>query len=123
MKLKYASEKVEAQCTSVKASRRLFGGDPRLAEKLLSRINALKAAETLQDIIVQPQFRFHNLINKNGHNLDGFFAIDVKTRKEPWRIILQPLDDDEEPFGPCNIHEISSGVKIVEIREVSKHYE
>lgn len=123
MKLKYASEKVEAQCTSVKASRRLFGGDPRLAEKLLSRINALKAAETLQDIIVQPQFRFHNLINKNGRNLDGFFAIDVKTRKEPWRIILQPLDDDEEPFGPCNIHEISSGVKIVEIREVSKHYE
>lgn len=123
MKLKYASEKVEAQCTSVKESKKLFGGDQKLAEKLLSRINALKAAETLNDIIIQPQFRFHNLKNKNGRDLDGFFAIDVKTRKDPWRIILQPLDDDEKPFVPCNIHEISSCVKIVEIREVSKHYE
>ncbi len=63
--------------------------------------------------------RFHSLQG----NLDGYFAIDVKTRKEPWRIILQPLDENEEPYNPCNIDEISGKVRIVEIREVSKHYE
>ena len=51
------------------------------------------------------------------------FAIDVKTRKEPWRIILQPLDEDEKTFDPCNIDKIAEVVKIVEISEVSKHYE
>ena len=57
MKIEYASTKVEAQCTSLKEARKLFGGD-------------------------------------NG-----------------------------EPFVPCNIDEIASSVKIVEISEVSKHYE
>lgn len=47
----------------------------------------------------------------------------MKSRREPWRIILQPLDDNGEPFVPCNIDEIASSVKIVEISEVSKHYE
>lgn len=39
--------------------------------------------------------------------MDGFFAIDVKTRRDPWRIIIQPLDDNEEPYDPCNIDEIT----------------
>ena len=68
--------------------------------------------------MTQP-LRFHSLKG----NLDGFFAIDVKTKKEPWRIILQPLDENEKPYSPCNIDEISGKVRIVEIREVSKHYE
>ena len=40
-----------------------------------------------------------------------------------WRIILQPLDEQENVFDPCNIDEIAAIVKIVEIREVSAHYE
>ncbi len=55
--------------------------------------------------------------------MEGYFAIDVKTIKEPWRIILQPLDENKVPYDPCNIDEIAGYVKIVEIREVSKHYE
>ena len=54
---------------------------------------------------------------------DGYFAIDVKTRKEKWRLILRPLDDNEEVYDPCHIDEIAGVVKIVEIREVSAHYE
>ena len=49
--------------------------------------------------------------------------IDVKTRRDPWRIIIQPLDENEEPYDPCNIDEIAGVVRIVEVREVSKHYE
>ena len=94
-----------------------------MANSLLARINALKQADTIKDIIVQPVFHFHKLVNKDGRNLEGFFAIDVKSSREPWRIILEPLDENKEPYRPCNIDEISQNVRIVEITEVSKHYE
>lgn len=60
----------------------------------------------------------HALRARNIH-----FAIDVKSRTDKWRIILQPLDEKEEVFDPCNIDEIAVIVEIVEIREVSAHYE
>lgn len=123
MELQYVSEKIKIQCTSVKAAKKLFGGDNVLATSLLARINALEKADTIKDIIVQPTFHFHNLSNKNGRNLEGFLAIDVKSRREQWRIILQPLDENKNPFNPCYIDQISSYVRIVEITEVSKHYE
>ena len=68
-------------------------------------------------------FRFHDLVNKKGRKLEGYFAIDVTPIREPWRIILQPLDENKQPYSPCNIDEIAGYVKIVEIAEVSKHYE
>ena len=94
-----------------------------LANSLMARINALKQADTIKDIIVQPTFHFHKLLNKNGRNLEGYFAIDVKSRCEQWRIILEPLDENKEPYNPCKIDEIAESVRIVEITEVSKHYE
>lgn len=123
MELEYASEKVKLQCTSVKAAKKLFGGDAVLTRSLLARINALSNAETIKDIIVQPAFRFHDLKNKKGKNLEGYFAVDVKSIREPWRIILQPLNKDKQPYDPCNIDEIAEYVKIVEVMEVSRHYE
>lgn len=123
MELVYVSDKVKIQCTSVKTAKKLFGGDTGLATSLLARINALEKADTIKDIIVQPTFHFHNLENKHGRDLHGFFAIDVKSRREPWRIILQPLNENKEPFNPCYIDQISSYVRIVEITEVSRHYE
>ncbi len=122
MELEYSSEKVRLQCTSVKAANKLFGGDAVLARSLLARINALEKAENIKDIIVQPAFHFHKLENKSGRNLEGYFAIDVKSRKEPWRIILQPLDEEKDPYVPCKIDEIAGKIKIVEIAEVSRHY-
>lgn len=123
MELEYASEKVKQQCTSLKAAKKMFGGDTALATSLLARVHALESADTIKDIVVQPTFHFHKLANKKGNNFEGYFAIDVKTRKEPWRIIMQPLDANKRPYEPCNIDEIAAVVKIVEIEEVSKHYE
>lgn len=123
MELVYVSEKLKAQCKNIKEAKKLFDGDSQLAISLLSRINALEQAVTLKDIVVQPTFHFHNLKNKNGRNLEGYFAIDVKSRREKWRIILQPLDETENPYIPCNIDQVAWKVKIVEISEVSKHYE
>ena len=101
MELQYASEKVEAQCTSVKSARKLFGGNSALVISLMARINSLANADTLKDIIVQPTFRFHSLQNKRRRELDGYFSIDVKTKKEPWRIILQPLTNDKNHLIPA----------------------
>lgn len=123
MELVYASDKVRIQCTSVKAAKKLFGGNAELVKSLFARINALQMADTIMDIIVQSTFHFHKLGNMNRKNLEGFFAIDVKSRKEQWRVILQPLNENKEPFEPCQIDRISSYVRIVEITEVSKHYE
>ena len=123
MELQYADDTIQEQCTSLKAARKLFGGDNVHARSLLARINALQSAETISDIIVQPQFRFHKLENKGRRNLEGYFAIDVRNRTSPWRIIIQPLDDNGEPFVPCNIDEIADSVRVVGIVEVSKHYE
>ena len=119
MKIKYSNDKVKLQCTSLKAATKLFGGDKKMANSLLSRINAIEQATVIKDIISMPPFRFHKL---KGEWKD-YFAIDVKTIRDKWRIILQPLDEDEEAFDPCNIDEIAGVVRIVEIREVSAHYE
>ena len=101
MQLLYNNSKVQKQCTDLKTAKKLFGGNAALATSLFARIN------------------FHKLSG----NMDGFFAIDVKTRRDPWRIIIQPLDENEEPYDPCNIDEIAGVVRIVEVKELSNHYE
>ena len=119
VKIKYANDKIEQQCTSIKAAAKLFGGNKSLAVSLHSRINAIESAEIIKDIIFMPQFHFHNLHG----DMEGLFAVDVKSRRDKWRIILCPLDEKEEEFTPCHIDEISGIVKIVRIEEVSPHYE
>lgn len=119
MEIVYKNKKIEKQCTSLKESAKLFGGNKMLAISLQSRINAIKAASVIKDIILMPQMRFHQMKGDR----KGAFAIDVKTKRENWRIILRPLDENKERFDPCNIDEIASYVEIVEITEVSNHYE
>lgn len=123
MEIDYANEKVKKQCTSYKAALKLFGGSQLLATSLFARINALESAEVIKDIIVQHPFRFHRLENYGKSRLKGFFAIDVKTVRDPWRIIIQPLDENKKAFNPCNIDQIAGIVRIVSVEEISKHYE
>ena len=118
MKILYANKKTERQCTSLKEASKLFGGDKRLALSLMSRINGFEQAEVINDIRMDKPFRFHNLSG----NYNGYFAVDVRNIRDKWRIILQPLDENEEPFKPCHIDEIAKKVRIVEIIEVSAHY-
>ena len=123
MKVNYSTEKVKNLCENLRIAKKFFNGNTLLANSLMARINALKQADTIKDIIVQPAFHFHKLINKNGRDLEGYFAIDVKSRREQWRIIIEPLDENEQTYNPCNIDEIAENVRVVEIMEVSKHYE
>lgn len=83
MDIIYATDKVENLCENLKAAKKYFDGNVILANSLMARINALKQADTIKDIIVQPPFHFHKLENKNRRDLEGYFAIDVKSRREP----------------------------------------
>ncbi len=103
MEIIYASAKVQSYCTDLIEAKKFFVGDNNLAISLFSRINSIKQAKNIKDIIALKTHHFHKLTNKDGKNLEGYFAIDVKSRKEP--------------FVPCHIDEIA------EIKEVSKHYE
>ena len=124
MKIVYSGEKLEKACTDIKAATKVFGGNKQLAISLFARINAIDSADTLIDIIRMPNFHFHSLKNKKGKDLKGYYAIDIKGRKEPWRLILQPVDENEEPYPETEtIDRIAGTVRIVEITEVSKHYE
>lgn len=123
MEVRFASGKLQKQCRSSSEAEKLFGGDKGLALALLARIQQLKAAVTIRDIVYTPSLHFHALHNKGRSKLEGYFAIDVKSRKEPWRIIIQPLDENGDPFVPCNIDEISDLVRVVKVEKVSKHYE
>ena len=123
LEIVYETEKVEKLCTSLKAAKRFFGGDERIARSLLARINSLAEAPTIRDIVVQKPLHFHNLTSKGKRDLRGYFAIDIAGRKSPWRLVIQPLDENKEPFDPCNIDEISDIVEVVGILEVSNHYE
>ena len=123
MEVEYASRKLEEQCEKWSAAKKLFGGNETLAKALLARIQQLKAAVTLRDIICLPTLRFHALHNKGKNKLEGYFAIDVKTRKDAWRLIIEPLDENRAPFVPCNVDEISGLVRIVRVERVSKHYD
>ena len=119
MKIVYATSKIENLCTNQKMALKFFGGDKKLAQNLFSRINAIKAASVIKDIVLMPNFHFHSLQG----DLEGFFSIDVKTRRDKWRLILRPLDKDENVFHDCSIDKIANIVEIVEIKEVSPHYE
>lgn len=123
LELLYATKEVERQCTDPKSAKKLFGGSNLLVDKLMARIQFIEGAVCLKDIIQFAPHHFHALSDKGKIKLKGYFAIDVKGRGDPWRLILQPLDDNRMPFEPCHIDEISEIVRIVRIEKVSKHYE
>lgn len=123
MKIIYKTDTVELQCTSVKAARKRFGGDKKIAEKLLSAICSIESAKTLKDIWMNPRLRLHPLHDKKRKKLKGYFAIDVNGQTDKWRVILRPLDENEEPYTDYRLDVKSEKTINVEVVEVSKHYE
>ena len=123
LEIVFASHKVEEMCTSLSSAKKAFGGDMLLARSLLARINTLQQAETIKDITLLPPLRFHSLENKDRRNLKGLFAIDVKSRRDKWRVILQPLDNNKEPYDSLRVDLHANMVRIIEVKEVSNHYE
>lgn len=68
-------------------------------------------------------FNLWGALQKKVEILRAFFQLMLNQEENSGGFILQPLNSDKEPYVPCNIDEIAGIVKIVEIAEVSKHYE
>ena len=123
MKIQYATRKVERICTDRKYGVRFFGGNRLLFDNLLSCLAKIARAHDIVDLQHAYTLRLHRLRNKGHRNLEGYYAVDVKNIRDPWRLIIQFLDSNGEPFATPDIDVNASEISIVEIEEVSKHYE
>lgn len=93
------------------------------ADDLLAKINFIEHAESFNDIMSYIPFHCHQL-EKQKKDYSGFWGLDVKGRKSSWRIIVAPLDENDNIIipGPDFKNECKK-IKIVRIEEVSNHYE
>lgn len=116
MKISYKNKKIEKECTNISHAKKKY--NEKVAEKLLSTINAIKNAETLQDIICVPSFRFHSLRgDKNGK-----YAIDLG-KKSGYRLIVVPLNENDNQFDETVNFYNSIEIVCILVEEVSNHYE
>lgn len=112
MEIVYQNRTVERQCTELRRAKRDFS--EKVAIKLLSRVNFLKAAETLESVINNPILHFHAL--KGG--LAGSYAIDIDGRRSSYRLIVR-FDD----YCKQLVYTDAKSIEIIKIMEVSHHYE
>lgn len=112
MDVQYHNQTVKEQCTNLKRAKRDF--PEKVAKKLLRRINLLMSAENLASVINFPGVRFHAL---KGRRL-GEYALDIDGARSSYRLIVY-----FDGYMKQQVFENSQSITIVEVREVSKHYE
>lgn len=112
MQIVYKNNTVKKQCTELKQAKKDFS--EKIAKKLLSKVNFLESADALDSVINNSTLHFHDLKG----NLDGFYSIDIDGRKSSYRLIMC-FDDYSKEL----IFADSKSIEIVEITEVSNHYE
>lgn len=115
MHINYHNKSVQEVCTDARKAKKKYGAP--VADKLLSTITFIEAAETLLDVRDFPVYHFHALKGE----LKKLYAIDLG-RKLGWRLIVRPMMGDrpatnEEIFG----REVVK-IQIIEVKEVSNHY-
>ncbi len=118
--VRYKSEELKEFCHDRKKAARKLAG---YADSLLADINYIEQADSFNDVMAYLPFHCHQLGAKK-KDLTGFWGLDVKGRKTSWRIIVAPLNENEEIIypGPDFFKECKT-IKIIRIEEVSNHYE
>ena len=112
MEISFRDQKLADMLKDDRELRKKFG---RLAKNVQLRIDLLRQARTLAEVSHAPPPRRHR---KKG--TDKTFVIDVKTKKDKWRIEFDvandpvPLKDD----GGIDLNAVTA----VEIVEISVHY-
>ena len=116
MQIKYINKKAEKQFSSKYA--REWRYPPPVKEKLKAFENALQNAETLNDIVCIPQYHFHKMKG----SVRGEWSIYLG-KKAGYRVTLIPCDEQGKYIKEGDILAVCKSIKIVEIMEVSNHYE
>ncbi len=80
MEITYKNKKIEKICTNAKVSDKTYGKD--MSEKIQMRIEQIKAADTVEEMVQYHIGRCHALIN----NRKGQYAVDLV---HPYRLIFE----------------------------------
>ena len=111
MEIRYKDKKIRDICENEKKAIKRY--NKIIAEKLIFSIEFLKNSNSLKDVVDYRNFRFHEL----KYSRKGQFAIDLG-KTTGYRLIIEPITVNKE-------NEIISyeSINIIEIMEVSNHYE
>jgi len=121
VKVKYKNKKVQKQCTNLKEAQKAFSD--KITKKLFATINYIDNAKNLGDIINMPIYHFHHLKQDKRISSKYQYAIDIDGRKSPYRLIITPLDCNEEVVTSTDLKELNNCTNVLLVLEVSKHYE
>ena len=117
MKINYSNNKTKKICEDYNKAVRDLGSD--VAIRLFDLINALESFPTLLDLKGLPQYRLHPL----GYNREYQYSF-VIHKGYKWRLIVYPLDNQGNILeDKSNENEMLSRAVMIEIVEVSEHYD
>ena len=111
MEIRYKDKKIRDICENEKKAIKKY--NRVIAEKLIFSIEFLKNSKSLKDVADYNNFRLHELKYKR----KGQFAIDLG-KTTGYRLIIEPITINKEK-GIISYESIN----VVEIMEVSNHYE
>ena len=117
MKILYSNKKTERYCNDFNKAVKEFGKE--VTQKLFDLLNAIESFPTLLDLAGLPQYRLHALV-QNRKNQYSF----VIHKGSKWRLIVYPLDENGKLLtNRTNEKELLGKTVIVEILEISEHYD
>jgi plasmid maintenance system killer protein len=117
MKLIYSDKKTQSLCEDYKTAVKKLNKD--VADKLMVLIQLLESFVALGDLSSLPQYRLHGL---TGNRANQYSLVIRKGTK--WRLIVYPLDENEQLLtDKSNEKEMLSKAVVVEVVEVSEHYD
>lgn len=120
MDVRYKSAELDEFCHNRKKAAKKM---ERFADDRLAKINFIEQAASFNDIMTYPPFHCHQL-GKDKKDLNGCWGLDVKGRKASWRIIVAPLDENDNIIIPGpEFRSECKYITIIRIEEVSNHYE
>lgn len=112
MEVVYKTNKLENKCTKLVQAKRNY--PEKIAKKLMKLINFIDTADTLADIQNNDLLYFHALTGDK----KGLYAMDIDGRRSSYRLIVT-----FDGFSNMEIFEQASSITIVQVEEVSNHYE
>ena len=114
MQINYINKKVKERFSPEFSNK--WDYPDNIKEKMLALENAMVEAENLYDISCLPQYRFHRLEGKRKDE----WSLSVGRK---YRVTLIPCDEQGKYIKEGDILAKCKNITIVEITEVSNHYE
>lgn len=117
MDIKYKDSKTENLCKKDTAAKKFFE-DMKYYKHLQALLNYIKQAPTAADILAFKNFHPTDFYIKDS------FGLDIGGRRSKYRLIVALIDDEGKRVAKdAEFCKKCKQIKILEIEEVSKHYE